>query len=84
MILNDSFYGRINGNSVKNKFGLTEYVICNNFAGISRLNKKFWEELISLLSLHKLAVNNIQRHHLHTKFNLNLPIGSKVAPTSEV
>jgi hypothetical protein len=41
-------------------------------------NKKFWEELICLFSLHKLRVNNIQCHHLHTKFNPNPPVGSKV------
>jgi hypothetical protein len=46
--------------------------------------KKFWEELICLLSLHKLTVDNIQCHHLHTKFHPNPPIGSKVALTSEV
>jgi hypothetical protein len=47
-------------------------------------NNKFWEELIFLLSLHKLTVNNIQCHHLHRKFNPNPPISSKVAPTTEV
>jgi hypothetical protein len=47
-------------------------------------NKKFWEELKYLLSLHKLTVDNIQCHHLHTKFHPNPPIGSKVAPTLEV
>jgi hypothetical protein len=47
-------------------------------------SKKFCQELTFLLSLHKLTVNNIQCHHLHTKFNPNPPIGSKVAPTSEV
>jgi hypothetical protein len=46
--------------------------------------KKFWEELICLLSLHKLTVNNIQCHHHHTKFHPNPPIRSEVAPTSEV
>jgi hypothetical protein len=45
---------------------------------------KFWEELICLLSLHKLTVNNIQCHHLHSKFHPNPPIDSKVAPISEV
>jgi hypothetical protein len=50
----------------------------------SFLNKKFWEELICLLSLHKLTVNNIQCHHLHSKLHSNALIGSKVAPTSEV
>jgi hypothetical protein len=40
-------------------------------------NKKFWWELICL-SLHKLTVNNIQCHHLHTKFHPNSPVGSKV------
>jgi hypothetical protein len=48
------------------------------------INKKFWEELIYLLSLHKLTVNNSQSHHLHTKSHPNPPIGSEVAPTSEV
>jgi hypothetical protein len=48
------------------------------------INKKFWEELIWLLSLHKLTVDNIQCHQLHTKFYPNPPIGSKVAATSEV
>jgi hypothetical protein len=47
-------------------------------------NKKFWEELIYLLSLHKLKVNNIQCHHLHTKFHPNSPIVSKDSPVSEV
>jgi hypothetical protein len=51
---------------------------------IQDFNKNFWEELICLLSLHKLTVNNIQCHHLHTKFHPNPPIGSNVAPTSEV
>jgi hypothetical protein len=41
-------------------------------------------ELICLLPLHELTVNNIQCHHLHTKFHPNPPIGSKVAHTSEV
>jgi hypothetical protein len=45
---------------------------------------KFWEELIRIISLHKLTVNNIQCHRLHTKFHPNPPIGPKVAPTSEV
>jgi hypothetical protein len=40
-------------------------------------NNKFWEELTCLRSLHKLTVNNIQCHHLHTKFHPNPPIGSK-------
>jgi hypothetical protein len=31
-----------------------------------------------LLSLHKLTVNNIKYHQLHTKFNPNPPIGTKV------
>jgi hypothetical protein len=48
------------------------------------LNKKFWEEIICILSLHKLTGNNIQCHHLHTKFHPNPPIGSKFAPTSEM
>jgi hypothetical protein len=48
------------------------------------VNKKFWEELICLFFLHKLTVNNIQCHHLHTKFHPNPQIGSKVAPLSEV
>jgi hypothetical protein len=48
-----------------------------------KINKKFWEELMCLLSLHKLTVDNIQSHHLHTKFHPNPPIGSKVARTSE-
>jgi hypothetical protein len=55
--------------------------------GITRTiprKNKFWEELICLLSLHKHTVDNIQCHHLHTKFHPNPPIGSKVAPTSEV
>jgi hypothetical protein len=47
-----------------------------------KINKKFGEELICLLSLHKLTVDNIQSHHLHTKFHPNPPIGSKVAPTA--
>jgi hypothetical protein len=47
-------------------------------------DKKFWEELIFLLSLHTLTVENIQCHYLHTKFHPNPPIGSKVAATSEV
>jgi hypothetical protein len=51
---------------------------------IGENNKKFWEELICLLSLHKLTVDNIQFHNLHTKFHPNPPIGSKVAPTSLV
>jgi hypothetical protein len=38
----------------------------------------FWEELICLLSLHKLTVNNIQCLHLHTKYHPNPPNGSKV------
>jgi hypothetical protein len=46
--------------------------------------KKFWEEILCLLSLHKLTVNNIQCHHLHTKFHPNTSILSNVAPTSEV
>jgi hypothetical protein len=33
------------------------------------------------LSLHKLQVDNIQCHHLHTKFHPNPPVGSKFAPT---
>jgi hypothetical protein len=32
-------------------------------------NKMFWEELICLLSLHKLTVYKTQCHHLHTKFH---------------
>jgi hypothetical protein len=40
--------------------------------------QKVWEELICLLPLHKLTVNNIQRHHLHTKCHPNPPVGSKV------
>jgi hypothetical protein len=51
---------------------------------IGENNKKFWEELICLLSLHKLTVENIQFHNFHTKFHPNPPIGSKVAPTSLV
>jgi hypothetical protein len=47
-------------------------------------NKKFWEELIPLLPLHKLTANNIQCHHLHTKFIPNPPVSSKVALTSDV
>jgi hypothetical protein len=46
-------------------------------------NKKLFEEIICILSLHKLAVDNIQCHHPHIKFNPNPPIGSKVATTSE-
>jgi hypothetical protein len=46
--------------------------------------KKFWEEQLYLLSLHKLTVDNIQCHHLHTTFHPTPPIGSKVAPTSEI
>jgi hypothetical protein len=41
-------------------------------------DEKFWEELICLLSLHKLTVNNIQCHHLLRKIHPNPPIGSKV------
>jgi hypothetical protein len=48
------------------------------------INKKFWKELIYLLSLHKLTVNNSRCHHIHTKSRPNPPIGSEVAPTSEV
>jgi hypothetical protein len=48
------------------------------------INKKFWEELICLPSLHKLTVNNVQCHNLHTKFHPNPQIGSKVVPSSEV
>jgi hypothetical protein len=48
------------------------------FLYLDMVNNKFWEELICLLSLHKLAVNNIECHHLHTKFHTNPPIGSKV------
>jgi hypothetical protein len=48
------------------------------------INKKFWEELICLLSLHKLTADYIQCNHLHTKFHPNPPIGSKFAPTSEI
>jgi dihydroorotase-like cyclic amidohydrolase len=47
-------------------------------------DKKLYEELICLLSLHKLTVDNIQCHHLHTQFHQNPPIGSKVTLTSEV
>jgi hypothetical protein len=47
-------------------------------------NKKFCEVLICLLFPHKFTVNNIKCHHLHTKFNPNPPIGSKVSFTSEV
>jgi hypothetical protein len=42
------------------------------------VSKRFWEELISLLCLHKLRVNNIQYYHLHTRFYPNPPIDSKV------
>jgi hypothetical protein len=51
---------------------------------LAGIYKKFWEELICLLSLHKLTANNIQCHHLHTQFHPNPQISSKVAPTSEV
>jgi hypothetical protein len=43
-------------------------------------NKNFWEELICLLSLHKLTVDNIQCHHLHTKFHPNPPSVQKLHP----
>jgi hypothetical protein len=55
-----------------------------DFGVISEHNKKFWKELICFLPPHKLTVNSIQCNHLHTKFNPNLPLGSKGAPTSEV
>jgi hypothetical protein len=48
------------------------------------INKKFWEELICRLTLNRLTIDNIQCHHLHTKFHPNPPFGSKVAPISEV
>jgi hypothetical protein len=51
---------------------------------LPKKNKKFCEELICLLSLHKVTANNIKCHHPHTKFHPNPPIGSKVAFTSEV
>jgi hypothetical protein len=44
--------------------------------GSENKNRKFWDEIICLLSLYKLTVNNIECHHLHTRFHPNPPIGS--------
>jgi hypothetical protein len=57
------------------------FIICIIFiietSELAGIYKKLWEELICLLSLHKLTANNIQCHHLHTKFHPNPQISSK-------
>jgi hypothetical protein len=62
----------------------TDYEQQRSVYRVPRNNKKFWEELICLLFLHRLTVHNIKCHHLHTKFHPNPPTSTKVAPTSEV
>jgi hypothetical protein len=56
---------------------------------IQEQNKKFWEELICLISLHKLTVDNIQCHHPHTKViqihqSVQKLLRGFFAPTSEL